>query len=154
MHISVLGTSMKAHFKRSMKEYEAKYLKDNKQEKLNKPSRGSDDTSKIKTDMPKPTYSQETQHNLTSSVASASLMNSSKKDFKTTRKTSHPIHHKLLSHRHYTERQAPENNFGSPASTITSDFSFPLKIENVLCLLLDPESQYSVLSASIWIWIT
>ena len=118
MHISVLGTSMKAHFKRSMKEYEAKYLKDNKQEKLNKPSRGSDDTSKIKTDMPKPTYSQETQHNLTSSVASASLMNSSKKDFKTTRKTSHPIHHKLLSHRHSTERQAPENNFGSPNSPL------------------------------------
>ena len=116
---------MNAHFKRSLKEYEAKYLKDNKHEKINKPSKALDHTSKAKTDMPKPNDCQEIQHNLTSSVASASVIDSSKKDFKTARKTSNPINQKPSSHRHSTESQAPENESGSLNSNASLRYSIP-----------------------------
>ena len=116
---------MKAHFKRSLKEYEAKYLKDNKHEKINKPSKALDHTSKAKTDMPKPNDCQEIQHNLTSSVASVSVVESSKKDLKTARKTSNPINQKPSSHRHSTESQAPENKSGSLNSNASLRYSIP-----------------------------
>ena len=116
---------MKAHFKRSLKEYEAKYLKDNKHEKINKPSKGLDDASKTKTDMPKPNYYQETQHNLTPSVARASLMNSSKKDSKTARKTSHPIYYRASSPRHSTQGEDPESNTGTFNSKTSATHSMP-----------------------------
>ena len=116
---------MKAHFKRSMKEYEAKYLKDNKHEQINKSSKALDHASKVKPDMPKPNYCQETQHNFTSSVASASVIECSKKDFKTARKTSTPFHQKPSSHRHSTESQAPENKSGSLNSNASLRYSIP-----------------------------
>ena len=116
---------MKAHFKRSLKEYEAKYLKDNKHEKINKPSKGLDDASKTKTDMPKPNYYQETQHNLTPSVARASLMNSSKKDSKTARKTSHPIYYRASSPRHSKQVEDPESNSGPIDLKTSARYSMP-----------------------------
>ena len=82
---------MKAHFKRSMKEYEAKYLKENNNEKKPKSKFGSEQLDEGK-NMPKFNHSQEeTQMNIASSVASSS-MNTTIKDTKTTTKRSFLSH--------------------------------------------------------------
>ena len=92
---------MKAHFKRSMKEYEAKYLKDNKNEKPNKPKIGSENQAANK-NMPKPNHSQETQMNLATSVAHTSFINSTK-DTKTPTKRSFPFQKRAYSNIHSEE---------------------------------------------------
>ena len=91
---------MKAHFKRSMKEYEAKYLKD-KNDKQNKPKIGSENQTTNK-NMPKPNHSQETQMNLASSVANTPFINSTK-DTKTPTKRSFPFRKRAYSNIHSEE---------------------------------------------------
>ena len=81
---------MKAHFKRSMKEYEAKYLKEHNKEKQQKPKLGSEHLD-VSRNMPKVNHSQEeTRMNIASSVASPSA-NDTIKDTKTTTKRSLPL---------------------------------------------------------------
>ena len=93
-HCIVLGNSMKAHFKRSMKEYEAKFLKERHKEKEQKAEKGPEHLDARK-NMPKLTYSQEdTRMSLASSLPSSSITHRTK-DTKTLTKRSFPLHKRV-----------------------------------------------------------
>lgn len=86
---------MKAHFKRSMKEYEAKLLNDSNNEKQHKLKRGFEYLTEHN-NMPNPNNDQETQIDLATSPTNTMLMNSTRKDAKTpTKRSAHPFHKQL-----------------------------------------------------------
>ena len=110
---------MKAHFKRSMKEYEARYLKEKHKETEQKVEEGPKHLDANKS-MPKLTYSQEdTRMGLSSSLASSSINNHAK-DTKTLTKRSMSLNKKTCN-MHSSENISNSSTY-SPSSSPKDHF--------------------------------